>query len=119
MENESNLRWLLCDLQLRQKTLVRCGKRKEVPIGDKWVFCPLRASPRDRVSTKICEKCKHFKGYRKIAVTQQMTESLTKDFQVTKKQGGQAKHITTITLSDKDFEDLDTKQKEWRQKEVE
>lgn len=114
MENESNLRWLLCDLQLRQKTLIRYGKRKEVPIGDKWVFCPLRASPRDRVSTKICKKCKHFKGCRKIEVSQQVNESLTKDFKVTKQHG---KQRTTITLSDKDFKDIDKKQKEWEQKE--
>jgi len=114
MENESNLRWLLCDLQLRKKTLIRHGKRKEVPIGDKWVFCPLRASPRDRVSTKVCEKCKHFKGYRNVAVSRQVNESLTKNFKPTKQHG---KSITTITLNDKDFDDIDRKQKEWKQNE--
>jgi len=114
MNNESNLRWLLCDIQLRKKTLVRYGKRKEVPTGDRWVFCPLRASPRDRVSTKICEKCKYFKGYRKVAVTQQVTNSLVKDFKVTKQH---KKHVTTITISDKDFENLDTKTKEWKHQE--
>lgn len=85
-------------------------------MGDKWVFCPLHTFPKDRVSTKICEKCKHFKGYRKIVVPQQVTDSLTKDFKVTKQHG---EHITTIALSDKDFEDLDIKQKEWEQKEKE
>lgn len=108
--SESNLCWLLCDLQLRKKTLVRQGKRQEVTMGDKWVFCPLQVFPRDRVSTKACEKCKNFKGYRKVAVTQQMTESITKDFKPTKTSG---KKVKTITITDNDLENLDKKKNEW------
>ena len=62
----SNLVWLHCDLQLRGKVIVRHGKRKEVAVGEKWVFCPLQHFPRDRISIKACEKCSHFKRYSKI-----------------------------------------------------
>ena len=64
----SNLVWLHCDLQLRGKVLVRHGKRKEV--SGRWVFCPLRHYPYDRVSIDVCEKCSHFEGYSKIKVDQ-------------------------------------------------
>jgi len=68
--------WLRCDKHRMGKTLVRKGKRVDLPETDekepKWVFCPMKEEAmrkglipynRDRVSTSECEKCQYFKGY--------------------------------------------------------
>lgn len=113
--NESNLRWLLCSLQLRHKTLVRHGQKRGVPVGDKWVFCPLRKFPRDRISIKVCEKCKHFKGYRRVAVDWGLFDMDNRKIETIVMRSKQK--VNKIVLSDKDFEELERKQKEWEKKE--
>lgn len=114
----SNLIWLHCDLQLRKKVIVRHGQRKEVPTGDKWVFCPLQHFPHDRVSIKTCKKCKHFKGYSKITVNQRQTTSqyVGKEFKwktIEKKSENKKK----IIITDKDINKIIEKQKEWEKAE--
>jgi len=71
-----NCVWLKCDRQHGGRTLVRRGKRLDLPESNekepKWVFCPMKESAmkkglisynRDRVLTSECEKCPYFGGY--------------------------------------------------------
>ena len=73
---EENLVWLKCDKQYLGKTLVRKGKRLDLPETNekepRWVFCSLKEENRkkrlipntlERVLIMKCEKCPHFKGY--------------------------------------------------------
>ena len=53
--------WILCDLAPVGKRLVRGNPEAK----NFWTFCPLKKFPRDKVKISECEKCEHFKGYRK------------------------------------------------------
>ena len=123
MSNEfqfSNLVWLHCDLQLRGKAIIRHGKRKEVTMGEKWIFCPLLHFPRDRISIKTCEKCPHFKGYSKIEEKQGQVTSqyIGKKLKESAKIKSKEQNVITGETIDKAIRKIIAECKKWNEDEA-